>query len=63
MRRPPSCSRKVQHGPHDIAALNFEPIAVLLSAWLLLGQSLTPLQIVGAIIVVGAIVALGTGKR
>lgn len=43
----------------DIAALNFEPIAVLLGAWVLLGQSLAPLQIAGSLIVVGSIVALG----
>lgn len=47
----------------DIAALNFEPIAVLLGAWVLLGQGLAPLQIVGAVIVVGSIVALGVGRR
>ena len=47
----------------DIAALNFEPIAVLLGAWILLGQGLAPLQIVGGLIVVGSIVALGIGGR
>ena len=47
----------------DIAALNFEPIAVLLGAWILLGQTLTPSQIAGALIVVGSIVVLGTDKR
>ena len=47
----------------DIAALNFEPIAVLLGAWMLLGQSLEPLQIVGTVIVVASIVAIGSGKR
>ena len=47
----------------DIAALNFEPIAVLFMAWMLLGQSVGPLQIVGALIVVGSIVVLGSGKR
>lgn len=47
----------------DMAALNFEPIAVLFVAWVLLGQSLAPLQIAGALIVVGSIVALGSGKR
>lgn len=46
-----------------IAALNFEPIAVLFLAWPILGQSVTPLQVVGALIVVGAIIALGSGKR
>jgi drug/metabolite transporter (DMT)-like permease len=49
--------------PTDIAALNFEPIAVLLAAWVLLGQSLKPMQIVGTLIVVGSIFVLGTGKR
>lgn len=47
----------------DIAALNFEPISVLCVAWILLGQALQPLQIVGALIVVGSIVVLGSGKR
>jgi drug/metabolite transporter (DMT)-like permease len=47
----------------DIAALNFEPIAVLLGAWILLGQGLAPLQIAGGLIVVGSIVALGVGRR
>ncbi|MEO5882219.1 MAG: DMT family transporter [Caldimonas sp.] len=47
----------------DIAALNFESIAVLLFAWTLLGQTLAPLQIAGMLIVVASIVALGSGKR
>jgi drug/metabolite transporter (DMT)-like permease len=47
----------------DMAVLNFEPIAVLFLAWMLLGQSVAPLQIAGALIVVGAIVALGRSKR
>ena len=49
--------------PSDIAALNFEPIAVLLVAWMLLDQRLAPMQIAGALIVVAAILALGSGKR
>jgi len=49
--------------PSDIAALNFEPIAVLLIAWMLLGQALNPAQIAGALVVVGAIVAMGTARR
>lgn len=48
--------------PSDIAALNFEPIAVLLVAWVLLGQTLSGGQIAGALIVVGAIVAMGTAR-
>lgn len=35
--------------------LNFEPIAVLFLAWGILGQSVTPLQLLGALIVIGAI--------
>ena len=47
----------------DTAALNFEPIAVLFLAWAILGQAVGPQQIAGALIVIGAIVALGTAKR
>lgn len=47
----------------DVAALNFEPIAVLLLGWVILGQGLEPRQIAGALIVIGAIVALGTARR
>ena len=47
----------------DIGVLNFEPVALLFLGWLILGQSLSPLQVIGAIVVVGAIVALGTAKR
>ena len=49
--------------PSDIAALNFEPIFVLLAAWVLLGQALAPLQVLGALIVVGSILALGMQKK
>ena len=48
---------------NNSAALNFEPIAVLFLAWPILGQSVAPLQIVGALIVVGAVIALGTAKH
>ena len=48
---------------NNSAALNFEPIAVLFLAWPILGQSVAPLQIVGALVVVGAVIALGTAKR
>jgi len=48
---------------NNSAALNFEPIAVLFLAWPILGQSVAPQQILGALIVVGALVALGTAKR
>ena len=48
---------------NNSAALNFEPIAVLFLAWPILGQSVAPRQIVGALIVVGAVIALGTAKH
>jgi drug/metabolite transporter (DMT)-like permease len=40
------------------SALNIEPIAVLVMAWLFLGQSLSALQLVGALVVVAGIVLL-----
>jgi len=45
------------------AALNIEPIALLLLAWILLGHTVTPLQIAGAFLTVGAIVWLGLSKH
>jgi drug/metabolite transporter (DMT)-like permease len=45
------------------AALNFEPIALLVLGWLVLGMTVTPLQIVGAVLTVGAIAWLGVAKR
>ncbi len=48
---------------NNAAVLNFEPIAVLGLAWLILGQVVAPLQILGAFIVVGAIAWMGAGKR
>jgi len=36
---------------------------VLVMGWVLLGQAMAPLQIFGALVVIGAIVALSTGKR
>lgn len=44
------------------AALNFEPIALLVLAWLVLGHTATPVQILGAFITVGAIVWLSVRK-
>jgi drug/metabolite transporter (DMT)-like permease len=48
---------------NNAATLNFEPIAVLFLAWPILGQSVAPLQIAGAVIVVGAVLALGSAKH
>jgi drug/metabolite transporter (DMT)-like permease len=44
-------------------ALNFEPIAVLGIAWIVLGQAVAPLQILGAFIVVGALAWLGLARK
>jgi drug/metabolite transporter (DMT)-like permease len=48
---------------NNAAVLNFEPIAVLGLAWAILGQAVAPLQVAGALIVVGAIAWLGAGKK
>jgi drug/metabolite transporter (DMT)-like permease len=45
------------------AALNFEPIALLVLGWLVLGFTVTPLQVLGAFLTVGAIAWLGMTKR
>jgi len=47
----------------DVAVLNFEPVALLFLGWVILGQSLSPLQIAGALVVIGSVVALGMAKR
>jgi drug/metabolite transporter (DMT)-like permease len=44
-------------------ALNFEPIALLALTWLILGHTLGAMQIVGALVTVGAIAWLGISKR
>jgi drug/metabolite transporter (DMT)-like permease len=45
------------------AALNLEPIALFVLAWIFLGQSVAPLQLVGALLTVTAIAWLGVSKR
>ena len=39
--------------------LNVEPVAALVLAWLVLGQTIAPVQVAGALLVVGAVMALG----
>jgi drug/metabolite transporter (DMT)-like permease len=39
--------------------LNVEPVAALVLAWALLGQTIAPVQWVGALLVVGAVILLG----
>ena len=43
--------------------LNVEPVAALLLAWLVLGQTVGLVQFAGALIVVGAVMALGLRKK
>ena len=46
----------------NTVALNFEPVMALILGWAILGQSISPLQIFGACLVVSAIVYLSTGR-
>jgi drug/metabolite transporter (DMT)-like permease len=45
------------------AIMNVEPVFALVLAWLILGQTIAPVQIAGALLVVGAVVRLGLRKR
>ena len=45
------------------AIMNVEPVFALVLAWLILGQAIAPIQVVGALLVVGAVVWLGLRKR
>jgi drug/metabolite transporter (DMT)-like permease len=49
--------------PSNTAALNFEPIAALIFGWVVLGQGAAPRQVVGALIVVGAVILIGAKKH
>ena len=48
---------------NNAVVLNFEPIAVLGLAWVILDQAVAPQQILGAFVVVGAIMWMGSGKK
>ena len=43
--------------------LNIEPVAAMLMAWLILDQRVAPVQVLGALVVVGAVMALGLRRR
>jgi len=45
------------------AIMNVEPVFALVLAWLILGQAIAPIQVGGALIVVGAVMALGMRRR
>jgi drug/metabolite transporter (DMT)-like permease len=44
------------------AIMNVEPIFALLLAWWVLGQAIAPSQVLGALLVVGAVIWLGLRK-
>lgn len=45
------------------AIMNVEPVFALVLAWLVLGQAIAPVQVAGALVVVGTVMVLGTRKR
>ena len=45
------------------AIMNVEPVFALVLAWLILGQTIALIQIAGALLVVGAVIALGLRKK
>ena len=45
------------------AIMNVEPVFALVLAWLILGQAIAPVQIAGALLVVGAVMVLGLRRR
>ncbi len=45
------------------AIMNVEPVFALVLAWLVLGQTIAPVQVVGALLVVGAVMVLGLRKN
>ncbi len=45
------------------AIMNVEPVLALVLAWAVLGQAIAPLQVLGALLVVGAVVWIGMRRR
>lgn len=45
------------------AIMNVEPVFALVLAWLILGQAIAAVQVLGALLVVGAVVGLGLRRR
>ncbi len=45
------------------AIMNVEPVFALVLAWLVLGQAVAPVQVAGALVVVGAVIWLGLRRR
>jgi drug/metabolite transporter (DMT)-like permease len=44
------------------AIMNVEPVFALVLAWMILGQAIAPVQVAGALLVVGAVMVLGLRK-
>ncbi|MBE2263022.1 MAG: DMT family transporter, partial [Burkholderiaceae bacterium] len=45
------------------AIMNVEPVFALVLAWLILGQTIAPVQVAGALLVVGTVIWLGLRRR
>ena len=45
------------------AIMNVEPVFALVLAWAILGQSIAPVQVAGALVVVATVVWLGMRRR
>ena len=45
------------------AIMNVEPVFALVLAWLILGQVIAPVQVAGALVVVGAVMGMGMRRR
>ncbi len=45
------------------AIMNVEPVFALALAWMILGQAIAPVQVVGALVVVGAVMVLGMRRK
>ncbi|MES2937268.1 MAG: DMT family transporter [Pseudomonadota bacterium] len=45
------------------AIMNVEPVFALVLGWLILGQTIAPVQVAGALLVVGAVMGLGLRRR
>ena len=43
--------------------MNVEPVFALVLGWVVLGQVIAPVQVLGALLVVGAVVWLGMRRR
>jgi drug/metabolite transporter (DMT)-like permease len=43
--------------------MNVEPVFALVLAWLILDQAIAPVQVAGALLVVGAVMVLGLRRR